>query len=127
MKYSIILILVALLQYIYFTFRVGLSRGKYEIHAPKTVGHDIWERMYRVQQNTLEQLIIYIPGMVLFSMYVSEKWVVIPGVLYIIGRVVYSYLYIANPEKRAPGVFLSFFSNIALVVGALIGVTLSLL
>ena len=127
MEYTIILILIALLQYIFFTMRVGFNRGKYSVSAPKTSGNDDWECMHRVHQNTLEQLVIFIPAMIIFATYVSELWVLLPGVLFIVGRQVYSHLYIKNPESRGPGVILSLFSNIALVIGGLIGIVISLM
>ncbi|MEE9345781.1 MAG: MAPEG family protein [Methylococcales bacterium] len=125
MEYSIVIILIALLQYIFFTGRTGFSRVKYGVQAPKTVGNETWERIFRVQQNTMEQLIIFIPGMLIFSMYVSQTWVLLPGILFVIGRQIYSHLYIKNPESRGPGMVLSFFSNIALVLGGLISLGLS--
>ena len=121
-----LLILLALVQFIFFTFRTWLTRDKYNVHAPKTTGDETWERIFRVQQNTMEQLVLFVPGMLGFAHFVSPTWALLPGVLYLLGRQVYSYLYITNPKKRAPGVFLSFFSNIALVVGALIGLILQL-
>jgi len=126
MEYSIAIILIALLQYIFFTGRTGFSRGKYDVQAPKTVGDETWERLFRIQQNTMEQLVIFIPGMIIFSMYVSKTWVLLPGVLFLIGRQIYSHLYFTNSEKRGPGMVLTFFSNIALVVGSLIGLAISL-
>ena len=127
MEYSIAIILIALLQFIFFTARTGFSRGKYDVKAPKTVGNERWERIYRIQQNTLEQLDIFIPSMVIFSLYVSATWVLLPGILFIAGRHIYSRLYLQSPENRGPGMILSFFSNIALVIGNLIGVSLDLL
>jgi uncharacterized membrane protein YecN with MAPEG domain len=127
MEYSIAIILIALLQFIFFTARTGFSRGKYDVKAPKTVGNERWERIYRIQQNTLEQLVIFIPSMVIFSLYVSATWVLLPGILFIAGRHIYSRLYLQSPENRGPGMILSFFSNIALVIGNLIGVSLDLL
>ena len=127
MEYSIAIILIALLQFIFFTGRAGLSRGKYDVKAPKTVGNERWERIHRIQQNTMEQLVIFIPGMIIFSLYVSATWVLLPGILFVIGRHLYSRLYLQSPENRGPGMVLSFFSNIALVVGGLIGVGLNLL
>jgi glutathione S-transferase len=126
MEYTIIIISIALLQYIFFTFRVGFSRGKFGVNAPKTVGDDTWERMYRVQQNTMEQLVIFIPGIIAFTLYVSEMWALLPGVLFIVGRQVYSQLYIKNPESRAPGMVLSFFSNIGMVLATLIGIGINM-
>ena len=126
MESSITLILIALLQYIFFTGRAGFSRGKYSIKAPKTVGNERWERIYRIQQNTMEQLVIFIPGTLIFSAYVSSSWVLLPGILFIVGRHLYSRLYLQSPENRGPGMVLSFLSNIVLVLGGLIGVSLKL-
>ena len=127
MEYSIAIILIALLQFIFFTGRAGFSRGKYDIKAPKTVGNDRWERIFRIQQNTMEQLVIFVPAMLIFSLYVSATWVLLPGILFIVGRHIYSRLYLESPENRGPGMLLSLLSNIALVIGGLIGVSLKLL
>jgi len=124
MENTILIILVALLQYIFFVMKVGFTRGKYEVNAPKTVGHDTWERYFRVQQNTMEQLVIFIPAIVIFTIYVSEKWAMLPGILFIIGRQVYYFLYIKSPASRGPGVALSFFSNMAMVLGGIIAIAL---
>jgi len=121
MDYVYLVILLALVQFIFFTFRTGAARGKYGVEAPKTQGNETWERIYRVQQNSMEQLIIFIPGMLAFAHYVSPKWAVLLGALYLLGRQIFSYLYITNPKKRGPGVALSFLSNMVLVVGALVG------
>jgi len=126
MENSIALILIALLQYIFFTGRAGFSRGKYDVKAPKTVGNERWERIYRIQQNTMEQLVIFIPGTLIFSAYVSSSWVLLPGILFIVGRHLYSRLYLQSPENRGPGMVLSFLSNIVLVLGGLIGVSIKL-
>lgn len=126
MNYVILVILIALLQYIFFTARTGFLRGKYKVEAPKCEGEEIWERMFRVQQNTLEQLVIFIPGMLAFAHMISVTWALLPGLLYLIGRQLYSHQYIADPKSRAPGMILTFFSNIALVLGALIGLGLSM-
>ena len=126
MDYVYLIILLALVQFILFTINTGRARGKYGIDAPKTVGNETFERIFRVQQNTMEQLILFIPGMLAFAHYVSVRWVLVPGVLYLVGRQLFSHLYVSDPKKRGPGVALSFLSNIALVLGALIGVLLQL-
>jgi glutathione S-transferase len=126
MNYVILLILLALLQYIFFTMRTGFLRVKYKVDAPKCEGDETWVRMFRVQQNTLEQIVIFIPGMLAFAHLVSVTWALLPGVLYLLGRQLYSHQYIADPKSRVSGMVLTIFSNIALVLGALIGLGLSM-
>jgi len=126
MKYSALIILIALFQYLYFTGRVGLARGKYGVNAPSTTGDETFERLYRVQQNTMEQLLIFVPAMIAFSMYASTRWALLPGLLFIAGRQLYSMEYIKNPASRTPGMALSLLSNVALLLGALIGLLLSM-
>ena len=116
-----LVILLALVQFIYFTIRTGIARGKYGVEAPRTQGNEIWERIYRVQQNSMEQLVIFVPGMLAFAHFVSPKWALLLGIIYLLGRQIFSWFYITNPKKRGPGVALSLLSNITLVVGALIG------
>ena len=126
MEYAFIIILLALLQYTYFSFSVGAVRAKYEVKAPKTAGDDIWERYFRVQQNTLEQLIVFVPAMLAFSHYVSSVWVLLPGITFLIGRQVYAHLYIKEPASRGLGFLLTFLANMALVFGSLIGIGMQL-
>jgi uncharacterized membrane protein YecN with MAPEG domain len=126
MEYTALVLLAALGQYLYFTVRVGAARGKYGIDAPRTSGDETWERLFRVQQNTLEQLIVFIPALVLFGLYVSGAWVVAPGVLYLAGRQLYAYEYVNNPKSRGPGMGLTLLAQAALVIGALVGVVLKL-
>ncbi len=121
-----LIILLALVQFIYFTGRTGFAREKLGVEAPRTTGNETWERIFRVQQNTMEQLVIFIPGMLAFAYFVSPRWALLPGVLYLAGRQLYSYLYVSNPKKRGPGMALSFLSNVALIFGAIIGILLRL-
>lgn len=74
MELPALVTLIALLEYFFFVFRVGFSRPKFGVEAPATTGHPEWERIYRVQQNTLEQLIIFIPSLWIFAYFVSPVW-----------------------------------------------------
>ena len=120
MESTIIIIMLALLQYGFFTGRAGFARVKYEVFAPKTVGNESWERLFRIQQNTMEQLIIFVPAILAFSYYVSSMWALIFGIGYLISRQTYSHLYIKNPNSRGIGFAPTYFINIILIVGCLI-------
>lgn len=126
MEHAALIILLALVQYVYFSVRVGANRARYQVEAPKTSGNEIWERIHRVQQNTLEQLIVFIPATWFFSLYVSALWVMLPGLLFIFGRQLYSWEYVSRPPSRAPGMALTLLANAVLVGGALVGVLLKI-
>jgi len=121
MNYVYLVILLALAQYIYFTVMVGNARVKHGIDAPKTTGNDTFERIFRVQQNTLEQLVVFIPGMLLFAHFVSPLWALIPGAMYLVGRQIYSISYVSDAKKRGPGAGVSILASVLLVLGAIIG------
>lgn len=126
MEYAALIILVALVQYTWFSLRVGIARGKYSVKAPKTTGDEAWERLFRVQQNTMEQLILFIPSMLAFTVYVSPSWAVLPGVVFLAGRQLYSYEYVTKPDSRTPGMAMTLLANAVLLVGALVGIVLKL-
>jgi len=121
MDHPTLIVLLALLQYVVFTGRVGLARGKYNVNAPACDGDENFNRLFRVQQNTLEQLVIFIPASYAFAFYLSELWVLVPGFVFILGRFVYSSEYIKDPKTRGPGMGLTLLANVVLVLGALFG------
>ena len=118
--------LLALLQYLVFGMLVGRARGKYGVKAPAVTGHEVFERYFRVQQNTLELLVVFLPSLWLFASYVSAGWAALLGAVYLVGRVLYLRGYVADPSKREIGFALSFLPIIVLVIGALVGVLVPL-
>ena len=121
MENASLVVLLALFQYVWFTVRVGLARGKYNVNAPACDGDENFERLFRVQQNTLEQLIVLIPASYAFAYYLSPLWVLAPGFAFILGRFLYSTEYIKDPKTRTPGMGLTLAANAVLLVGALFG------
>jgi glutathione S-transferase len=119
-------ILLALLQYVVFAMLVGRARGRYQVEAPATTGHPVFERHFRVQQNTLELLVVLIPSLWLFGEYVSARWAAILGAVYLLGRVLYLTSYIADPKKRSAGFGLSFLPILVMLVVGLWSVTMRL-
>ena len=121
-----IVILIALIEYIVFTALVGRARALYGIRAPATTGHPEFERTNRVHQNTLESLIVFVPAVWIFGLYVSYLWATVLGVLFVIARAIYAVGYIRAAEKRSIGAGLTALANMALVIGGLIGLGIGL-
>ncbi len=121
MDHATLIVLLALLQYVWFTARVGASRGKYNVNAPACDGDESWNRLFRVQQNTMEQLIVFVPATYAFAFYMSELWVLVPGLAFMIGRFLYSAEYLKDPKTRTPGMAITLLANVVLVLGALFG------
>jgi hypothetical protein len=86
MPYVDIVIVLAVLQFIVFGMKVGKARGTYGIKAPAISGNVIFERVLRVQYNTLELLVAFVPAIYLFSRYFNPLWAAGLGVVYLIGR-----------------------------------------
>jgi uncharacterized membrane protein YecN with MAPEG domain len=116
-----IVALLAVVQLFVFGVMVGWARGKYGVPAPATAGHPIFERYYRVQMNTVESLLVFLPGLWLAAKYWSPRYAAILGVVYIVGRTIYYFSYIGDPKKRSAGFSLSMGPAILLVVAALVG------
>jgi hypothetical protein len=121
MAYVDIVTALAVLQFLVFGFKVGRARGRYGVTAPAVTGNEIFERHFRVQQNTLEQLIVFLPGLYLFSHYYSPLIAAALGVIYLIGREVYSATYVKDPKNRGLGYGLSVLPMCILVLGGLFG------
>jgi len=126
MELVTIIIALALIEYSVFGILVGRARGKYGIDAPAVSGDPIFERYYRVQQNTLELLILFIPGILMFAQYVRADVAAGLGLIFVIGRILYLRAYVADPKSRGLGYALSFVPALILIIGGLIGAAMNL-
>ena len=117
---------LALIQYFVFGLRVGQARGKFGIEAPAITGHPVFERHFRVHQNTMEQLVLFLPALWLFATFVSAGIAAVLGVVFIVGRALYARAYVAEPKTRETGVVLTAGANAVLLLGGLIGALLQL-
>ena len=53
-------------------FAVGTGRHRYGIEAPAVSGHPAFERLYRVQMNTLEWAVMTLPCLWICAAYVND-------------------------------------------------------
>lgn len=114
-------VVAVLIQYFYFGILVGRARSRAGIAAPAMIGDPVFERTLRVQQNTLEQLVIFLPCVALFAHYVSPALAALLGLVFLLGRGLYAAGYINEAGKRGPGFMLTIVAQGILALGSLIG------
>ena len=98
--YPGILSCIVLLIYYFTLLKSGTARQKYKISAPLHVGPEEYVRIVRAHQNTLEHLVIFLPGLWLFAFSVDPIWASFIGSLWPIGRLIYAYGYYKEAEKK---------------------------
>ena len=117
MRYTVLVILLLLLQYLYFLLRTGEARAKDGIKAPAIAGSERFERAYRVQINTLENLVLVLPLMVIVGGYFNDYAAATLGLVFFAGRALYSHSYRRDPGKRGIGFVMGFASIAILILG----------
>ena len=122
--YPSLVTLIALSVYFLITLNVGRARFKYQVPPPATTGDPNFERALRVQQNTLEQMIFFLPLLWLFCFYIDPIWGAGIGAFWIIGRILYAVGYYQAADKRRVGFAISSFSSLILLIGSLVGMIL---
>jgi len=127
MELVTIVIALALLEYIAFGMLVGRARVKYNVNAPATSGHEVFDRYFRVHQNTLEMMVVFVPAIWLFGEYVNARWAAVLGLIYVVGRIVYLRAYVADPSTRSAGFGLSFLPIAIAVIGTLVSAAMKVL
>jgi len=119
MGYVLVVIVLALLQFILFGIAVARARSRYGVHAPAISGHEVFERYFRVHANTLEQLIVFLPAIWLFAQFVDPHWAAALGGVYLIGRGLYFFSYVQNPASRTAGFALTSLPILVMLAGVL--------
>ena len=114
-----IVTLVSLLVYVWMILRIPGVRRRTGIDAPAMTGDPALERHLRVQANTVEWLVIYLPALWLFAIYWNDLFAAAMGAVWIIGRIVYALGYAADPKKRELGFIIQALATAILVFGAL--------
>ena len=120
--YPALVTCLALLVYVWNFMSAGAARGKHKIQAPATTGHPEFERKLRVQENMIEQLIVFLPSLWIFCLTVQVLVGAALGFVFVVGRIIYSLAYAADPSKRGLGFGLAAFPTLILLLGGLAGV-----
>ena len=118
-RWTAVVTLLALLVYFWMSVQVARARGKSGIKPPAMTGDPLLERAVRVQSNTLEWLPIFLVSLWLFAIYWNELVAAGMGIVWIVGRLVYSVGYMADPAKRSTGFLIQLLACAVLLFGAL--------
>lgn len=121
MAYVTIVVMLALVEYLYFGVAVGRARVRHGVAAPAVTGDENFERFHRAHQNTLEQLVIFVPS-IYAAGYFANHWLAVAlGVVFVLARAHYFRSYIADPARRGAGMLASMLACLGLIAASLVG------
>ena len=104
---------------------VSAARGRHKVRAPATTGPEEFERAYRVQMNTLENAVIFLPALWLAAQYFNPRIAAVLGVVWIIARTWYAFAYARDAKRRGPAFVIAYVAWAALMLLALWGILTS--
>jgi glutathione S-transferase len=120
--FTSLITLLVLLLLIGTAMNVGRARGKYGIKAPAVTGHEMFERAFRIQMNTLEGTVAMLPALWIYAGFIGDRGAAVAGLIWLGARVWYAVAYQNDPAKRGAGFGISFLVFVGLWIGALWGV-----
>ena len=127
MELVAIITILALLQFVFFGIKTGQMRAKHGVKAPDIIGDPEFMRMFRIHQNTMEQLVVFIPALWIFSHYFEPTWGAGIGLIYIASRFVYFLGYLKDAGDRGKGFGIGFATLMVLTVGSIVGAVMQML
>ncbi len=126
MELVAIVTIAALLEYMWFGIEVARARARFQITPPATTGHPDFERYFRVQQNTTEQLLVFLPALWLAGWFVSDSMAAGLGLVFVLGRALYARGYWQAAEKRGTGFLIGEIASGLLLIVGLVGTLVAL-
>jgi glutathione S-transferase len=121
---SLVTLLIAL-YYLWVGIHVGLVRRKVRVPAPAVSGDPLLERAIRVQMNAVEHAPAILPALWLAALWMSDIWAAAVGLVWVLARLAYGALYMANPASRGPAFGAQFLAIVILVGMGLVGVVMA--
>ena len=119
--------LISLAVFFWTSILVAAARKRYSVPAPAVVGNEMFERCFRVQMNTLEQLTLLVPVLWLCALWVGDLYAAAVGIIWSLGRVVYATAYRQDPKKRGPGFLITLSATMAMAAAVVIFVVRSMI
>ena len=116
--------LAALLVYFWTAFNVAKAHAKYKVSAPVMDGPPEFNRIMRVQANTVEQIVMFLPALWMCAYFLGDRWAALGGVLWCVGRIAYALGYYRDAAKRSTGFGITMFATFALMIGTIVGLVL---
>lgn len=119
--YTAFVTLLDMVLYFFVTFNVGRARGKYKVAAPSVDGPEVFQRIFRVHMNTLEQLAMHLPLLWMAAFAMDDVFAASFGSVWLLGRVLYARGYYRKAKSRSKGFFIGIFVNAILFIGTMAG------
>ena len=117
--FTALVTLLAVLFYFFTCIQVAKARVAFGVKAPAISGNPDFERVFRVQMNTLEWMPIFLPSLWLFAIYISDSIAAALGLVWVAGRILYLTGYSQAANKRGRGFSIQAGAAILLWLGAL--------
>ena len=116
--------LAVLVLYFWTIYNVGRARAKFGVKAPSTDGPPAFLNVMRVQVNTVEQMILFLPALWLCALLAGDRFAAVGGVVWLVGRLWYAISYYRDAARRGPGFVIGMLATMALMMGAVYGLVL---
>ena len=122
MPFTALVTVAALVLTFVLSIQVGNMRRKHGVKAPASTGHPEFEAANRIHQNTIEQLVLFLPVLWLALYVLGDAITGLIGAVWIIGRIVYANAYARDPASRGPGMGITMLPTVVLLLASLWGI-----
>ncbi|WP_313919980.1 MAPEG family protein [Tahibacter sp.] len=95
-----VVVVLTVLLLIFVTWLVGGARARYGVKAPATTGNENFERVFRMQMNTVESTVLFLPALWLGTQYGYPQIAGIAGLVWVAARFWYAMAYSEAANKR---------------------------
>ncbi|QYE34332.1 MAPEG family protein [Polymorphobacter sp. PAMC 29334] len=117
-------LIAALAIYVWSGIRVSQARTKFGVMAPTVTGAPEFERAFRAQQNTVEQMVLFVPLLGLAALFWGDLYAGAYGAIWSVGRLIYIETYIRAADKRSLGFLLSGVLSLIVLIAVIVSFTL---